>query len=161
MAVTVGRGRECYARKKKVALAALPRRENAPRGTPRGLVSMAAVIKQRVKKRSFLVFDGWKSSEAAVKRLGFRYAPPVDHSSGWRDRSTGFHSNDIESENSRMKIWLRARYSNMPLLDAAASDAVWAADRESAPCEEELIMPLPDLAEYAHYVNSGNRWQLQ
>ena len=158
MAVTVGKGRECYTHengKKKVTFAFLPRRENAPHGSPRGLVSMTKVIKQHVKKRSFLVFDGWKSSVAAVKRLGYRSAPPVDHCAGWRDRSTGFHSNDIESENARMKMWLRTRYSKMPVLNAAASDAVGAADPESAPCEEEQTMPLPDLAEYAHYVNSG------
>ena len=55
-----------------------------------------------------------------------------------------------------MKMWLRARYSKMPVLNAVASDAVGAADQHGAPCAEEQLMPLPDLAEYAHYVNSGS-----
>ena len=61
-----------------------------------------------IDKGSFLIFDEWKSSKAAVERLGYRHAPPVNHSMAWRDVETGFHSNDVESENARLKSWLRA-----------------------------------------------------
>ena len=52
-----------------------------------------------------------KASKAATKRLGYRHAPPVNHTAGWRDSATGYRSNDVESENNRIKAWLRKRYS--------------------------------------------------
>ena len=48
----------------------------------------------------------------------------------FRDRSTGFHSNDIESGNGRLKGWSRHRYGRLQLSE-------------------------PDLHEYAFYVNRG------
>ena len=60
-----------------------------------------------------------------------RAPPAVNHSIEWRDRATGFHSNDIESENQRIKAFARARYSQLQLSDA-------------------------DVHEYAYYVNVGD-----
>ena len=34
----------------------------------------------------------------------------MNHSVGFRDRVSGFHSNDVESENNRIKRFLRKRY---------------------------------------------------
>lgn len=116
MAVTVGKGQEVYTHangKKRMTFAILPRAEDAPNKKPRGHASMTSVVEKYVNKGSFLIFDGWRSSEAAVKQLGYCHAPPVNHSIGWRDTVTGFHSNDIESENSRLKGWLRARYTDL------------------------------------------------
>ena len=56
--------------------------------------------------------------------------PPINHSLEFRDRESGFHSNDIESENSRLKLWSRKRYSKLMLTEL-------------------------DLHEYAYYVNVG------
>lgn len=39
----------------------------------------------------------------------------MDHGLGFRDRDTGFHSNDIESENARIKNFLRRRYGKLEL----------------------------------------------
>ena len=55
----------------------------------------------------------------------------MNHSVRIRDRVTGFHSNDIESENDRLKHWSRVRYGRLQL------------------CEL-------DLNEYAYYVNEGS-----
>ena len=50
-----------------------------------------------------------------MQSLGYRSAPPVKHEDGYRDRRTGFHTNDAESENSRLKQWNRHRYSQLQL----------------------------------------------
>ena len=89
----------------------------------------------RIKKGSFLVFDKWGGTVKAVKELGFKHAPPVNHSKEFRDRATGFHSNDIESENQRLKHWSRIRYGRLML--------------------SEL-----DVHEYAYYVNVGHTMHL-
>lgn len=109
----------------------LPKRMEARDQKPRGLAEIRATLKAHVKQGSMLVFDKWKSTKAAAKALGFTYAPPVNHQVEFRDRVTGFHSNDIESENSRLKHWSRVRYGTLSL--------------------NEL-----DLHEYAYYTNVGN-----
>ena len=79
------------------------------------------------------------------KRLGYRHAPPVNHTAGWRDSATGYHSNDVESENNRIKAWLRKRYSKVRL------DVTTAPEEDSVPGEEFAL----DLYEYGYYVNVG------
>ncbi len=102
----------------------------------------------------------------AVKSLGFCCAPPVKHDQGWRDRKTGFHSNDCEGENNRLKTWLRSRYTTLKLtfkavvnavLDAVGPSAeeIPPADASDADDEALTVEPL-DLYEYAFYVNVGN-----
>ena len=111
--VTVGKNKKVYTHlngKKRVTFNLLPRPEDAPEGPPRGKESLMKVLKTHVKVKSKLVYDKWTGTVAAVKRLGFRHAPPVNHSVGFRDRVSGFHSNDVESENNRIKRFLRKRY---------------------------------------------------
>ena len=110
---------------------------------------MRAVIEKHIKPKSFLIFDGWKSSKSAVEQLGYRHAPPVIHSKGWRDSATGYHSNDIESENSRLKLWIRARYSHLKM-----STTSIIRDDEAMP--EEMDEELLDVYEYVFYVNVGS-----
>ena len=73
------------------------------------------VLKAHLKVKSKLVYDKWTGTVAAVNRLGFRHAPPVNHSVAFRDRASGFHSNDVESENNRIKRFLRKRYGALNL----------------------------------------------
>ena len=61
----------------------------------------------------------------------FGRAPPVCHESAYRDVETGFHTNDAESENHRVKRWSRARYGKLNLTEA-------------------------DMGEYVYYVNVGD-----
>ena len=82
LAVTVGKGQQRYTHEegtKRVTFFILPKPQDAPSGKPRGLESIAHVLETRINKGSHLVFDGWKASEAAAKRLGYRCAPPVRH----------------------------------------------------------------------------------
>jgi hypothetical protein len=78
MAVTVGLGTERHthdAGTKRVTFKLLPRKDVAPHKKPRGLVSMKTTIKAHIKRGSFLIFDGWKSSKSAAVQLGYRHAP--------------------------------------------------------------------------------------
>ena len=61
--------------------------------------------------------DKWTASESAVRQLGFRSAPPVNHKKGWRDTETGYRTNDIESENARIKGWARKLYGRVILTE--------------------------------------------
>ena len=72
-----------------------------------------------------------ESTKAAAKSLGYPYVLPINHSREVRDRDTGFHSNDIESENNRLMHWARARYSKLSLNEGG-------------------------LHEYTYYVNVGS-----
>ena len=78
LAVVVGKGRAVYTHengKKRIAHQVIPRASEAPGGKPRGFASMKRVIKTFIKPKSFLVFDGWKSTKKAVVRLGYKHAP--------------------------------------------------------------------------------------
>ena len=152
MAVSVGKGQERFTHescRNRVTYAFLPRKELAPQGKPRGVASLKHVICKRIKKGSFLVFDGWSASLTAARQLGYRCAPPVKHDHGWRDRKTGFHSNGIEGENSKLKSWLRARYSNLILSPAELTTDV---ATEEAITEQDSF----DMMEYCFYVNVGS-----
>ena len=92
----------------------MPRREYAFRKTPRGTEEMKKALTACVKKKSFLVHDKWLATEKAVKDLKFKSAPSVNHSKGYRLVDSGWHSNDIESEFSRLKGRLRRRYGRLP-----------------------------------------------
>ena len=92
---------------------------------------IAGTLTARITKGTRLVFDKWVSTEDTVKKLGYVHAPGVNHSEHWRDPAIGFHTNDVESENNRMKHWARVRYGKLLV--------------------EEL-----DMHEYMIYVNTGS-----
>ena len=122
----------------------------SPRKTSRTRVNGAHSAGSHAGGVFSLVFDGWRASKAAVTRLGFRHAPPVDHTAGWRESATGYHSNDIESENSRLKGFLRCRY--LKLLVTPTPRLSDDGDADDVPEESDLL----DVFEYVHYVNIGD-----
>ena len=103
-------------------------------GRPRNCLPVAPdcqdTLQGAVRKNSFLVHDGWTSTQAAVEQLGYKHAPAVKHDEGYRDVETGFHTNDAESENSRVKGWNRHRYG-------------------------KLMVTKEEMDEYVFYVNVG------
>ena len=142
-AVVVGKNKECWTHgngKKRFTFMLLPPAASAPRGKPRGLDSITQTLRLRVHPKSFLVFDKWRSTVGAVKRLGYKHADPIVHGREFRDRDTGFHSNDIESEFNRFKRWVRQRYGQL----TAGGDA-----------SHEEFADL-DLYEYTFYINVGD-----
>eukprot|EP00439_Symbiodinium_sp_Y106_P087449 s33_g54.t2 len=84
---------------------------------------------------SFLVFDGWRATEKAVNSLGYTYAPPVKHEKHFRDPSTGFHTNDAESENNRLKKWSRTRYGKLQLNASEMDEYVFYVNVGSSLCD--------------------------
>ena len=133
-AVTVGKGTELFTHGnglKKFTFRFLPKKSDAINGKPRGYEEIRDTLESRVRKGSIIVSDKWTSTTKAVHALGYRAPPAIDHGVEFRDRETGFHSNDIESENSRLKTWSRERYHRLQLTE-------------------------DDLHEYAFYVNKGS-----
>ena len=57
------------------------------------------------------------------------------HENNYRDKATGFHTNDAESENNRLKSWNRQRYS-------------------------KLLLDEHELQEYVYYINLGDTMSL-
>ena len=142
-AVTVGKGREVHTHangKKRFSFEILPKPKDAPAGKPRGLQSIRTTIQKHVAAGSFLVFDKWRATVYATKSLGYDHAPPVNHSSGFRERTQGFHSNDIESEFNRLKRFVRGRYG---VLSKVTEDNVWG-------------LKAGEIYEYQFYNNVGN-----
>ena len=82
---------------------------------PRGLQEISDTLATRIKKGTFLVHDGWTSTDSAIERLGYSHAPPVVHEKEYRDTSTGYHTNDAESENSRFRAFGWRRYGRLQL----------------------------------------------
>ena len=101
--------------KKRVTFRLLPSHDDAMDGKTRGWKEIGQTIEDHVHKASILVFDKWTGTIAACKRHGYTYGPPVNHSLGFREQSHGFHSNDVESENNKIKQWLRQRYGALKL----------------------------------------------
>ena len=157
LGIAVGKGKKRYTHSnglKRIAFEWLPSKELAPKGGPRGSRSMKGVVKRHVKQKSFCVFDGWFVSKALCVSLGYKHAPPAKHDAGWRDRRTGYHSNDAESENARLKSWLRGRYTKLSLtFTKKAQEVEYAKTDEEAPNLDPSV--LPDMYEYLHYINVG------
>ena len=85
-----------------------------------------------------------------MRELGYRHSPAINHSVCWRDRATGFHSNDVESEFNRLKRWLRERYGQLKFDTKAAPNIGDEAEDSVADLDEG------DLYEYTFYTNIGS-----
>jgi len=148
-AVLVGSKKTKYTHengKKRFSFTLLPKPAFAADHKSRGTASMKIAIQSCIAKQAFLVHDAWKASTAAIKSLGLKAAPSINHSTGWRDANTGFHSNDIESEFSRLKTMVRERYGRLCFQSTASNEA-----------EDEV--DVGDLYEYTFRVNIGNSFQ--
>ena len=94
-------------------------------GKPRGFDEIKATVQSHVAKGSYLVFDGWLATRKAVEASGHQYAPPVKHERHFRDPNTGFHTNDAESENNRVKTWSRQRYGKLHLREMEMDECIF------------------------------------
>ena len=133
-----------------------------PRGAkPRGWKELKKVIKQHVKKKSEIVKDGWKPSTKAVtelqNELGLKLLPGKVHQKWFRDPTTGLHSNDAESEISKLKGWMRKRYGSIRGR-AGPEDEV---DHNLASKVDEYMFlnnigsSMDNVMEALHYANGG------
>ena len=133
--------------KKKITFHIMELPQEAPDGKPRGTRGMKAALVQCINPKALVVHDKWKPSIKAIDQLGFKAAPPVNHSQGWRDRATGFHSNDIESEFSRLKRSVRERYGRLNFQIQSRSET-----------DESDAVESRDLFEYTFKVNVGTKF---
>ena len=127
---------------KRICLQFLPRKADAPRGRPRGKQSLLNVMSKRLKEGSGVVADEWTSTPGAVEAAGSSMEGTVNHSTNWRNPATGVHSNDIESEFARFKLFLRVKYDYARNSNASSSEG------------KDLAME-HKLAEYVFYTNVG------
>ena len=115
---------------------------------------MKLAIQQWIRRRSLFVFNGLIASGAVTNTLGYRHAPLVKHDTDWRDRKTGHHSNDIESENGKFKQLIRTRHSNFDVAfyEVRPDEMVLHDDGDA---EGPLAFEPFDPFEYVFYVNVG------
>ncbi|CAK0860388.1 unnamed protein product [Prorocentrum cordatum] len=129
IAVLVGNKSDVYTHqdlRKRVTYKLLPRKADAHNGEPRGLEEIKEALVSRVRKKSMVVSDGWTSTRSALGKLGFESPPAVVHEGNqYRDKKTGFHTNDVESENARAKGWSRKRYGHLHLSEAEMDEYVF------------------------------------
>ena len=99
---------------KRAIFALLPKPLMAEDRKPRGHKEIVKHFKKHVRPGSFVVADGWLSTDSAIRELGYRKpARPVNHSRWFRDPVTGHHTNDAESEVNRIKSWMRKKYGRL------------------------------------------------
>ena len=101
-------------------------------------------LHSRIHKKSVLVFDGWTATTKAADQLGYAHPPSVKHRKCFRDSGTGFHTNDAESENNRLKRWSRFRALIgfvWPARNGTASDTAAAGSDGSG----SVLEPVPKL----------------
>ena len=122
---------------KKITHRLLPRASQAVNSKPRGLHETRHTLHRRThthtqKKNMYwsLILDGWTATTK-----GYMHPPSVKNHKCFRDAQTGFHTNDAESENNRLKRWSRQ-------------------------CHGHLRIEEYDMQEYMFYVNIGNSMML-
>ena len=99
-------------------------------------------MQQYLEKNSDVIADEWKATPGAVAGAGSNLRGTVNHSKNWRNPETGYHSNDIESEFARFKLFLRTKY-----------DWVRATNNKN-PVLKDLALERK-MAEYVFYTNVG------
>lgn len=108
---------------KRVCLSVLPGVEEAPQKKPRGGQTLTAYFQRHIEADSDIVSDKWPSTPNAARSAGLRVRGQVNHSAGFRNSRTGFHTNDMEAEWSRFKTWYRQKFTHMRLSNATTEQA--------------------------------------
>ena len=132
---------------KRVAAVLLPGSRSALQGKPRGTQQLKKVIKHHIKPGTKPVTDGWAPSASVVNSLGhFDEHAVVNHSKEWRNED-GYHTNDIESENNRLKTWARRRWGRLPpkCTDEMLMEytSVRLSSASSQPCSTQPVSGVP------------------
>ena len=137
-AVTVGRGCQVFTRDnglKRFTFRFLKKKSEATKGKPRGYEEISDTLPMLVHRGSIVVSDKWWSTRKAVRSLGFASPPGINHGVEFRDRATGFHSNDIEAEFQRLKAWPRARYTRLQLTELDLHEYTFYSNMSDSVCK--------------------------
>ena len=129
---------------KRVHFALLPEADQAPEQKPRGVQSLAQRMHAAILSGSLVVSDEWAATEPAVVGQGRVMEGQVSHTHSFRHSETGIHSNDIESEFARFKLWSLTKFGSFRA--------------SNAPLEGDKRLELArKLIEYMFYVNVGKK----
>ena len=101
-------------------------------------------MKDHLNKGCKLVSDEWTATPVAARMAGLTIAGRCNHSADFSNRKTGFHSNDVESENNRIKQFMRHRYGNLRF-----GKYITLTDE-----------PICDLYEYVYRTNVGSSFRM-
>ena len=126
---------------KRVAAAVLPHPEVAPANKPRGKESLMQDFDACIHKGAKVIGDGWEATASAAQELGME-VKQCNHTANFRNRNTGAHSNDAESEVARFKRWSRGKWGFTCILN----------DRDQAKKKEHMER---HLSEYIAETNMG------
>ena len=108
--------------KKQVVAKLLPMAHQSRHGKPRGEEELKALFQGHTKRGAISVTDEWPGTMAAIKRLRRSgQHKVVKHQDEWRNKE-GWHTNDGESENGRMKQWARTRHGKLPVVTQSLLD---------------------------------------
>lgn len=96
---------------KRVFMKMLPKAEDALAQKPRGKETLAQAMLECLSKDCHLVADEWLATPPAAIAAGQQLMGSCNHSRNYRNPATGVHSNDIESEWARFKLWYRTKFA--------------------------------------------------
>ena len=105
---------------KRVAMSVLPDAPSAPAKKPRGAESLTQVLKARLRSKTKLSADGWKGTEKAAANLKLP-VKVVNHNKTFR-AADGTHTNDVESEIAKFKLWPRGKWAKVRTLNSHCSE---------------------------------------
>ena len=141
---SIQRGRKNHAmRNTRIAIAVLPPPAEALDGKPRGTSSLAQILSRYIKHNTDAVADKWGATAPALRQAGRGLRGQVNHDQNWRDPITGYHSNDIESEWGRFKLWYQHRCS-------------YVRSPNNVSDTQKRALMQDQLNEYVFYVNVGS-----
>ena len=100
----------------------LPTKSQAPEGKPQGAKSLAQMIINGLMDGTLIVVDEHPSTPSAADQAGFTIDGRVCHRKEFRNPATGVHTNDVESEFARFKLWHRTKFAFVRVAAASESD---------------------------------------
>ena len=89
----------------------LPPPKTAKESKTRGKKTLADVMYERLGSESLGVADMWPATAPAAALAGRELLGQVNHNLNYRNPINGLHTNDIESEWARLKVWCVKKYA--------------------------------------------------
>ena len=105
---------------KRVAMSVLPDADSAPKKKPRGEESLTQVLSTRLRSKTKLSADGWKGTQKAAANMKMPLKV-VNHDKSFR-AADGTHTNDVESEVARFKLWSRGKWAKARTVNSRCSN---------------------------------------
>ena len=116
---------------KRVTYQILRAFKNVMKGKPRGFDEIRATVQSDVQKgHTWCLMVGLPGGKS--RSFWSSICSPPKHERHFRDPRTGFHTNNAESENSRVKTWTRQRYGKLHLNEIEMDEYIFYVDAGSS-----------------------------